>query len=237
MIVITNITIIVYAEDNEFENDYIDTLYSIKEVTKSVSCQSIIDGYLNCFIDYRIDDSIPDYNKDCDNFTSKICKAMMDNTTSISNCENKYHVKLLGSIENAYYISNLYCYRNENNEFCPLSRIFQKAQTVKEEVTDKEFNKSSIFRDYCIDDLCTQYIGQSYVGIYALHKIGILDKDIVMSSINDINEYVKSADCMRIQRYYGDSETGTESYSGKKYLLSMNTFILTLLTSLIFSYI
>jgi len=237
MIVITNITIIIYAKDDSFENDYLDTLYSIKEVTKSASCQSIIDNYLKCFIDYRIDDSIPDYNKDCDNYNGKICKAMMDNTTSISVCENKYHVKLLGSIENAYYISNLYCFKNENNEFCPLSRIFQKAQTVKEEVTDKEFYKSSIFRDYCIDDSCTQYISQSYVGIYALHKIGILNKDVVMPSIKDINEYVVSADCIRIKKYYGDSLTDTESYSRKKYFLSINILIFTLVISFILSYI
>ena len=231
LLFIINITII-YAYDKIVEKDYLYKLIKIKEVSKSNSCKLLLDDYLNCFIDYHVDDSIPDYNKDCDNYMSDFCKTVIENTTAISNCENKYHIKLFDSIENAYEISNLYCFRGKNQEFCPISKIFQKAKTIKKEITGEDFSKFSLLHEYCIDDSCAQYFDQSYVGIYALKKIGILKADNIMLNLRILSDFMVSPDCIQIKNNYEDSEI--ESYSGKKYLFSKNIIFFMLLTSFIF---
>ncbi|ORX76695.1 hypothetical protein BCR32DRAFT_329242 [Anaeromyces robustus] len=160
------------------------------------------------------------------------CKTLFNSTeNNLLNCESTYRNQLTNVINNAYDISRLFCFKGKNNEFCPISKIFQKAKTVGESVTGDSFYSFSLLHNYCLDDVCAQYIDESFIGIYALYNIGLISEENIMSSLKYIRDFIESPDCNKIRKNYGhvetmidvNSETSiNESSSSKNIIFSWN---------------
>jgi len=229
--ILINISIVRSKEYSPNE-DYLNIIQNIENSTKLQSCKNTIKRYSNCLIDYHDNDILPDYNKNCDIYTSSDCRILINCIQiKIKDCEEEYQIQLSKALTSANDISNLFCYRSKSDEFCPISKIFQKSMTVKEEVTGNKFYNSNLLQDYCLDDSCSQYIDESYIGIYALYNIGLISDESIMSSLKYIREYINSPDCNRIRKTYGKMERHDSSFSVKQYKLSLYLVIITIIVT------
>ncbi|KAG4098077.1 hypothetical protein H8356DRAFT_1673405 [Neocallimastix lanati (nom. inval.)] len=230
ILLIINLFTVVFTKKYSVEDDYLYILHNIQEKTKLYNCTNIINSYKNCILDYN-NDVIPDYNSLCDNFSNKICNLIIENIdNNVLQCEKEYRNQLVKVMTNIYHVSKLFCYRGDNSEFCPISRIFQKAKTVKENVNSEDFYSYSILHTYCLDESCSQYIDESYIGIYALYNIGIINDENIMSSLKYINDFIASRDCYKIRQAYGNVKSEeNESFSNKNYRISVKLIIIILL--------
>ncbi|ORX60939.1 hypothetical protein BCR36DRAFT_340986 [Piromyces finnis] len=214
------------------ENDYLNIINTVEKSTKILACKTTIKGLINCLIDYRDSDSLPDYNKYCDTFNSQNCREILNDAQSkIKECEKDNQTILSNAITSANDISNLFCYRSKNGEFCPISKIFQKSKTVKKDISSSEFYNLNLLQSYCLDNSCSQYIDESYIGIYDLYNIGLIHEDSVMSSLKYIRDYINSPDCNRIRSNYGKNESQEKSYSVKQYIFSLYLIFITIIVS------
>lgn len=237
-IIIIYLPLLIYSKNYSVENDYFYILNKIKTETKIKNCTDTINNYEKCLINYH-DETIPDFNNFCDIYSGELCTLLLkDIDNNLIQCEKEYHTQLVKVLTNVYNISKLFCFRGKNNEFCPISKIFQKSKTVKTNVKGDDFYSFTILHNYCLDESCSQYIDESYIGIYSLYSIGIIDEENIMSSLKYIRDFIESPDCYRIRKTYGNVNADEkESFSSKQISFSIKLIIILILLTSSYIYI
>ncbi|OUM65372.1 hypothetical protein PIROE2DRAFT_7580 [Piromyces sp. E2] len=224
--------LVVLSKEYSIEDDYLNILDNIEKSSNLQPCISIINSYSECLINYHDSDTLPDYNKYCDIYNTEYCKNLFNNiNVNIKKCEDEYQVKLSKALTSIRDISNLFCFRSHSDEFCPISKIFQKSKTVKEEIKGDSFYDLNLLQNYCLDESCAQFIDESYIGIYDLYNIGLVTEESIMKSLKYIRDFIDSPECSRIRKNYGRFEKEDSSSSFKQYKLSLCLVIVTIIVS------
>eukprot|EP00833_Pecoramyces_ruminatium_P003104 jgi/Orpsp1_1/1177136/evm.model.c7180000060317.1 len=186
---------IIYTGLSETLSSYLKQTEYFDYVGESNNCISSYESFEGCIINVN-EDSLIDFNDICEVFNSNVCQNAYKNINkSFSNCLT-LNQKIIKNTVNKYTsILPFFCYKDSNNEYCPINRLFQKYLTLNVEIDPDYFKTIKFLNEVCIDKSCYGYIDSSYKIIQKLYDIDIINNKDIVDTKEIIKVYLNSNNC------------------------------------------
>lgn len=172
-------------------------------------CKQNLSPYYNECIPFELDSfSLDKLNATCEKMTSPKCQPFLEKPSNVTNC-NKVESVDLSYIEQFGIISKIICTKNEQNEFCPFSKletfseIEYKKTFFKKVPTEEEVMK--VVNETCNSRKCYEALSGSikydtYFGLkyYEVDDYGKENNEDIFSIKGD--NYCFGDECKEIKR-------------------------------------
>jgi len=194
LVIFLIINLISYGMTESFSS-YFKKIESIDVSNESSQCISVYNLFKDCIMS-RNQDSTVDFNDICETFNNGTCQTIQKSTDkTLSKCSSKVQKDLTSIVNENYSILSFYCYRDSDNEYCPITKLFQKYTTLNEDITVDQFKNTNFLNDLCKAKSCYNYISGSYNVMKTLYDVGIVKNKDILDTEADTSSYIKSTSC------------------------------------------